>query len=79
MGKQILGIILFKVVTTDISSRYLIPYFDGDQKETDYQQKKCGVGTWFCPSIVDWMEADMNLTFRSASIQSNGSELKQIK
>ncbi len=38
MGKQILGIILFKVVTTDISSRYLIPYCDGHQK--DYRQKK---------------------------------------
>ncbi len=30
-----------------------------------FDQKKCWMGSWFCSSVVDWMEADLNPSLQS--------------
>lgn len=48
------------------SNRFLVPYCDVHQNETDYpKEKHCRAETWFNPLVVGWMEAALNVSLQS--------------
>ncbi len=67
----------WKLHVPEVATDIFFLYCDVQLSKTDYRKrKKCMVGTWFNPSVVDWMEEDVNVSLQSIVRKEQVSSFK---